>query len=119
MKTYSAEEKHAGTLALRIAQFVRDVDPYEFADNMEPTETQHDAVFRMAKDIYGDILTGNVDGLIDFLMEYEIDCDDYLAYHRDKIIRDLNKLSSSKTISKNPLKIETAKKKTATKKARR
>ena len=101
MKTYSAEEKHAGTLALRIAQFARDVDPYEFMDQMGTTETQHDAIIRTAKGIYNDIISGQADGLIDFLMEYDLDEDDPLEFRRYNIVSELRDFSSSKTISKN------------------
>ena len=102
MKTKNiTKEDRAEMLAMRIAQFVRDVDPYEFADNMGTTETQHDAIIRTAKGIYNDIMSGRADGLIDFLTEYDLDEDDPLEFKRFNLVCELREFSISKTISKN------------------
>lgn len=105
MKTKKiTKEDCAEMLAMRIAQFVRDVDPYEFMDNMGTTETQHDAIIRTAKGIYNDLMSGQADGLIDFLMEYDLDDGDPLEFRRCIIVSELREFFSSKTISKNPFK---------------
>ena len=74
--TESALRKMRIELSREIAEFLEDVDPYGFRDQMGNDETFDDAMERLAHEVYSDIEAGDFDTLfegVDFREELDGD----------------------------------------------
>lgn len=96
-------------LSYDIAEFMEELDPYDFRDNLDTTETVYDGIERLAEEIRFDLESGDYDRLIDSLSLFDDDdiCPDLIdRFHG--IMGELNRLKkrNSKLISKNLFKIK-------------
>lgn len=92
-----------------IAEFLEELDPYGFRDNLDTFETVYDGIERFALEIRHDLESGDYDPIIEFLSAFdEEDIDPDLIGMFYGILDDLNRLKkrNSKLISKNLFKIK-------------